>query len=69
MKKRFGLYATYWAILLALFNVIAFVGMYDGGTLVSIIVSSYVIYIFTSLMDTPFVYLARSMKERGKIAN
>ena len=50
-----------------LFNMIAFLGMYDGKTLVSIIVSSYVIYIVTSLLDTPFVYLARSMKERGKI--
>lgn len=51
-----------------LFNLIAFVGMYDWRTLMSIIISSYVIYIFTSLMDTPFVYLARRMKERGKIA-
>ena len=51
-----------------LFNVFAFAGMYDVQTLLSIIVSSYVIYIFTSLMDTPFVYLARRMKEKGKIA-
>lgn len=52
-----------------LFNCLAFWGIYDGTTLVSIIVSSYVIYIFTSLMDTPFVYLARRMKELGKVAN
>ena len=52
----------------ALFNVLAFWGMYETPVLLSIILSSYVIYIFTSLMDTPFVYLARSMKERGKIA-
>ena len=50
-----------------LFNVIAFAGMYDSKTLLSIIISSYVIYIFTSLMDTPFVYLARSMKEKGLV--
>ncbi len=50
-----------------LFNLIAFVGMYDAQTLMSIIVSSYVIYIFTSLMDTPFVYLARRMKEKGLV--
>ena len=31
MKKRFGLYATYWAILLALFNVIAFVSVGWAG--------------------------------------
>lgn len=51
-----------------LFNLIAFVGMYDGRTLLSIILSSYLIYVFTSLMDTPFVYLARRMKEKGSIA-
>lgn len=52
-----------------LFNLIAFAGMYNTETLLSIIVSSYVIYIFTSLMDTPFVYLARRMKEQGKVPN
>ena len=52
-----------------LFNLIAFAGMYDWRTLVSIIVSSYVIYIFTSLMDTPFVYAARAMKEKGLVDN
>jgi len=52
-----------------LFNCLAFWGMYDSSTLLSIIVSSYAIYIFTSLMDTPFVYLARRMKEMGKIAD
>ena len=31
MKKRFGLYATYWASLLALFNVIAFVSVGWAG--------------------------------------
>lgn len=50
-----------------LFNLVAFLGTYDVQTLLSIIISSYVIYIFTSLMDTPFVYLARRMKETGKI--
>ncbi|MBQ3011733.1 MAG: queuosine precursor transporter [Peptococcaceae bacterium] len=52
-----------------LFNVLAFWGMYDLQTLMSIIISSYVIYIFTSLLDTPFVYLARRMKELGKVAD
>ena len=53
----------------ALFNVLAFWGMYETPVLLSIILSSYVIYIFTSLMDTPFVYLARKMKESGKVPN
>lgn len=50
-----------------LFNTIAFLGMYDTKTFVSILLSSYVIYIFTSLLDTPFVYLSRKMKEKGVI--
>ncbi len=50
-----------------LFNGIAFFGMYDTATFVSIMVSSYVIYAFTSLLDTPFVYIARKLKENGKI--
>lgn len=49
----------------ALFTLFAFWGVYDSGTLASIAVSSYVIYIFTSLLDTPFIYLARSLRKRG----
>ena len=50
-----------------LFTTIAFAGMYEIGTFISIMISSYVIYIFTSLVDTPFMYLARLMKRRGQI--
>ena len=50
-----------------LFTTIAFAGMYDNGTLISIMISSYVIYVFTSLADTPAVYLARIMKGKGVI--
>ncbi len=42
-----------------LFTFGSFVGLYDFETLISIVLSSYVIYIVTSLADTPFVYLAR----------
>lgn len=52
-----------------LFNTVAFFGMYDMGTFISILLSSYVIYIFTSLLDTPIVYIARNLKEKGKIPN
>lgn len=48
-----------------LFNFIAFYGWYDAKTLISVMLSSYIIYIFTSLLDTPFVYLARQMKEKN----
>ncbi len=50
-----------------LFTLFAFVGVYDFKTLMSIFLSSYVIFIFTSLLDTPIVYLARYLKEKGKI--
>lgn len=50
-----------------LFTGFAFWGTYDIQTLVSIALSSYVIFIVTSLADTPIVYLARAMKERNMI--
>lgn len=49
-----------------LFNVMAFAGVYDTSTVVSIIISGYVIFIITSLVDTPFIYLARRLFESGK---
>ncbi|MBQ7821075.1 MAG: queuosine precursor transporter [Clostridia bacterium] len=49
-----------------LFNLAAFWGIYDTSTLISIILSGYVIYIITSLLDTPFVYAARRIYERNK---
>lgn len=44
-----------------LFNFAAFWGIYPVKTLVSISLAGFVIFIFTSLADTPFVYLARRM--------
>lgn len=46
-----------------LFTLFAFWGTYDTKTIVSVFLSSYVIYIFTSLLDTPCVYLARRIHE------
>jgi queuosine precursor transporter len=46
---------------IVLFNFGAFWGMYPLPTLISITVSCYIIYIFTSLLDTPFLYAARWM--------
>ncbi len=48
----------------ALFTLFAFYGTYDSNTLISIFFSSYVIYIFTSLLDTPVVYLARLIHDK-----
>ena len=41
--------------------------MYEIPTLISIALSSYVIFIVTSIADTPFVYLARRMHEKGLV--
>ena len=45
------------------FTLFAFIGTYDFKTLMSIFGSSYIIFIVTSLLDTPAVYLARKFKE------
>ncbi len=50
-----------------IFTSIAFWGMYDTKTFISIMLSSYIIYVFTSLIDTPVVYIARWMKNNGYI--
>ncbi|MBQ8417447.1 MAG: queuosine precursor transporter [Phascolarctobacterium sp.] len=42
-----------------LFTLGAFYGVYDGSTLLDIVLFSYIIFFITSLLDTPFVYLAR----------
>lgn len=47
-----------------LFTFGAFLGTHNMQTLVSIACSSYLIFIATSIADTPFVYLARMLKER-----
>lgn len=47
-----------------LYTMGAFWGLYDISTLISIALSSYIIFIVTSLADTPVIYLARKMKER-----
>lgn len=48
------------------FTLIAFYGVYDLSTLLSIGASAYIIFIFTSLLDTPVVYIARKIKRRTK---
>ncbi len=46
-----------------LYNFAAFLGVYSIGTLVHIVLSSYIIFIFTSLLDTPAVYIARNLSD------
>ena len=47
-----------------LYTTFAFYGTYSTETLISICVSSYLIYICTSLLDTPIVYLCRNIYDR-----
>jgi len=49
-----------------LFTFGAFWGVYDMQTMLSIMVASYIIFIITSLADTPIVYLARVIHEKRK---
>lgn len=49
-----------------LFTFAAFWGVYNMGTLLEIVFSSYTIFVVTSLADTPFVYLARKIADGKK---
>lgn len=44
----------------------AFLGVHNTQTLISIAISSYIIFIATSLADTPFVYLARYLQGKSQ---
>ena len=50
-----------------LYTFFAFYGTYDMKTLMSIFISSYIIYFITSLLDTPFVYWCRNIHEKHNI--
>ncbi len=50
-----------------LYNIGAFGGIYSSSTLFQIILSTFAIYVVTGLCDTPVVYIARRMKEKGVI--
>ena len=52
-----------------LYSIFAFAGVYPLNTLISIVLSSYIIFVFTSLADTPVIYAARHLKRRGLIAD
>ena len=50
-----------------LYTIFAFYGTYELKTIGSIIISSYLIFFVTSLLDTPFVYLCRNIHDKYKI--
>lgn len=49
-----------------LFNVFAFYGTVSTKELISFIFVGYIIFVATSLADTPFVYIARKISDSGK---
>ena len=49
-----------------LFTIAAFYGVYETAVLVDIIYTSYIIFIVTSITDTPVVYLARKIQPLDK---
>ena len=55
------------AVNIVIFNFGAFFGVYDMKTLSAITASCYMIYIVTSLADTPFLYIARKIHARREL--
>ena len=51
---------------IVLFNLGAFLGIYSFKELLAITASCYVIYVATSLLDTPFVYIARKIVKKDQ---
>ena len=52
---------------IVLFNFGAFLGIYSFKELLAITASCYVIYVATSLLDTPFVYIARKIVKKEEM--
>lgn len=50
------------AVNTVLYNIAAFWGVYDTSTLISICVGGYVIFVITSIADTPAIYASRKIK-------
>ncbi len=47
------------------FNLLAFAGVFPRDVMIQVLVFGYLIFIVTSLCDTPFVYLARRIAEKN----
>ncbi|MDL2211379.1 queuosine precursor transporter [Erysipelotrichaceae bacterium OttesenSCG-928-M19] len=45
-----------------LFNIIAFYGVFTDAVLIDVIISTFILYVFTSIVDTPFLYYIRGIK-------
>jgi uncharacterized integral membrane protein (TIGR00697 family) len=49
------------------FTTIAFAGVFESNVLIEIMLTTYLFKWLTAAADTPFIYLARSWKERGLV--
>ncbi len=49
-----------------LFTFGVFWGVFDMPTLIDIILSSYILFVFTSIFDTPFLYIVRKYSQKHK---
>lgn len=49
-----------------IFTLAAFLGKFPAGVLVEIVVSTYILKVIVAIADTPFIYLARRIKEKEK---
>lgn len=50
-----------------LFAFIAFLGIFPLGVVIEIALTTYILKVIVAVADTPFVYLARRMKENGGV--
>ena len=50
-----------------IFTGIAFWGVFPGDVLVQILITTYIFKWVVALLDTPFLYIAKTMKERGRV--
>ena len=46
------------------FNLLAFAGVFPANTIIQILIFGYLIFVVTSLVDTPFLYWARHIAEK-----
>ena len=46
------------------FNLLAFIGVFPASVLVQILIFGYLIFLVTSILDTPFLYWARKIAEK-----
>lgn len=47
-----------------IFNILAFAGVFPKDVLISVIIAGYAIFVVTSIVDTPFLYLARYIVQK-----